>query len=122
MDWAARMERACLAVVARRGCYPAGPVLALEFRCELGEKLPAVWADKDRVLQVFENLISNGLKFTRQGSITIGAKPGEGEVQFWVADTGAGIPLKDVPHVFEPFSPDAQRSSRLAHASETAGR
>lgn len=75
-----------------------------ELRTELATDLPDVWADHDRLLQVFENLIGNALKFTAPGGrITIGAKPRDGEVLFWVADTGSGIPAEEVAHIFDRF-------------------
>ncbi len=62
---------------------------------------PIIEADGERVLQVFENLIGNALKFThRGGSIVIGSTSLERETLFWVKDDGMGIPAADLPHVF----------------------
>jgi PAS domain S-box-containing protein len=63
-----------------------------------------VTCDRDRVLQVFGNLIGNALKFCRAGdSITVsGARAGE-EVRFGIADTGPGIDPKLLPHLFDPY-------------------
>jgi len=67
-------------------------------------ELPEVWADHDRILQVLENLIGNALKFTpSSGRIVVGAGRRHGEVLFWVADTGCGIPPEGLPHVFDRF-------------------
>ncbi len=53
---------------------------------------------------MFENLIGNAIKFTpRDGQITIGATPGDREVHFFVANTGAGILPENLPHVFDRF-------------------
>jgi PAS domain S-box-containing protein len=77
---------------------------SLDLRIEVPPKLPDLWADRDRVMQVFENLVANALKFTaRGGRITIGAKPGEGEVLFWVEDTGAGVAPDEAEYLFERF-------------------
>jgi signal transduction histidine kinase len=66
--------------------------------------VPDVWADRDRLFQIFENLVGNAIKFTESGgTITIGARPQGGEVLFWLADTGAGISAENVPHVFDRF-------------------
>jgi PAS domain S-box-containing protein len=67
-------------------------------------ELPQVLADRDRILQVFSNLIGNAVKWTPPGArITIGADARQGEVCFWVADTGCGIPEQDRAHVFDRF-------------------
>lgn len=77
---------------------------AIELRLDVPRDLPAISADRDRLLQVFENLVGNAVKFTpRGGRITLGAVPREGEVLFWVENTGAGIPAEDLPHLFDRY-------------------
>jgi PAS domain S-box-containing protein len=66
--------------------------------------LPAVSADRDRILQVLENLVGNALKFTPAGgSIRVGAVAREHEVVFLVSDTGPGIAPHLLGSLFQPF-------------------
>jgi PAS domain S-box-containing protein len=74
----------------------------MDLRVDSAAELPDLWADRSRLLQIFENLVGNAIKFTEPGGrITLGAVPGDGHVLFWVADTGAGIADEDLPRLFE---------------------
>jgi PAS domain S-box-containing protein len=85
---------------------------SLELELDVAQELPEVWADRDRLLQIFENLIGNALKFTGAGgTVRVGATPRDGDVLFWVADTGVGIGAENVSQVFDRFW-QAQKSER----------
>jgi signal transduction histidine kinase len=83
---------------------PAVTAASLELQNEVSTDLSLIWADRDRLLQVFENLIGNALKFTTPGGrIAVGAAPRGAETLFWVADTGSGIASEDIAQIFDRF-------------------
>ena len=71
-----------------------------------------VLADPDRLQQVFNNLISNALKFTSEGFIEIGYETSGKMVQFHVKDTGIGIPAQYHEKIFERFRQVEETSTR----------
>lgn len=77
----------------------------LAFEVDIEPDLPAVDADRDRIVQVLINLVSNAVKFTPpQGAIRCEAKrAGAGFVELAVADTGMGIAPEEQPKIFEKF-------------------
>lgn len=80
----------------------AGRGLTLEMAAT--PSLPRVLADRERIAQVFSNLLGNAAKFTpRGGCVRLTAVAGEGSVTFTVEDTGGGISADDLPHVFDRF-------------------
>jgi PAS domain S-box-containing protein len=64
---------------------------------------PIIFADEDRLVQIFNNLISNALKFTSNGSIEIGYQLKVDLLEFFVKDTGIGILSKHYDIIFDRF-------------------
>ncbi|WP_044267003.1 ATP-binding protein [Bacteroides timonensis] len=81
------------------------------FRCPEGVELifePSdeelrIESDKNRIFQVFSNLIGNAFKFTTKGSISYGYRQEEEKIVFHVTDTGTGIAPEKIGKVFERF-------------------
>jgi signal transduction histidine kinase len=74
------------------------------LKLDLGEALPAVCADADRVTQILTNLISNAHKYTLvEGSITVAARRDDGFVRVDVSDTGIGLSPEDQAQLFTKF-------------------
>lgn len=68
-----------------------------------------VYSDTQLLSQLIQNLLSNALRFTSQGTVEIGARlDGEGSVESWVKDSGEGIPPEQIDKVFERFQTSAE--------------
>ena len=70
---------------------------------ETESDLPNIYGDKDRLIQVVINLISNAVKFTEQGNVTCRVKQTDKSIVVSVIDQGVGISEPDQPKVFERF-------------------
>ena len=74
----------------------------LAFDCE--SNIPAVTADKEKLQQALINVISNSVKYTKNGGrIEVSAKAEANGVLINVRDNGMGIPAEDIPRLFERF-------------------
>lgn len=67
-------------------------------------RLPEIVGDRDRLIQVLVNLVSNALKFTEAGSVTCRARLQGHSIVIDVVDTGIGIPEAEQHKVFEKFN------------------
>jgi len=66
--------------------------------------LVRLWCDRDRVEQVFANLLDNAKKYCRPGDVIfVRGEIAAGEARFSVADTGPGIAPEELPHLFQPY-------------------
>lgn len=75
----------------------------LFFIWEKSEPLPVLQTDPGKLKIVIKNLVSNAVKFTEHGTVTIAAHREADGVEICVSDTGIGIALESLPHIFEPF-------------------
>jgi len=73
------------------------------LKLDLDASIPLIKFDRDRIIQVMHNLLSNASKFTQKGQITVKSVLKDGEVRVSVADTGRGIKHEDLSRVFDRF-------------------
>lgn len=93
---------------------PLAKASSLDVALEVSDNVGAVWGDHRRLMQVFENLIGNAIKFTEPGGRIVVRAANEGRhVVFSVSDTGAGIPPESLAHIFDRFWQAATRARRL---------
>ena len=77
----------------------------LSITVDVPKDMSPLWSDRQKVKQILLNLLSNALKFTHQGSVTVSARPNPRErvLELAVTDTGIGVALVDQEKIFEDF-------------------
>ena len=89
------------AIAASRTAFQYAGV---ELKLELPEHLPDVLANESRIEHVFNNLLSNALKFSAPGTaITLSVQGTDKYLEILIADQGPGIPKEELPRVFDRF-------------------
>jgi signal transduction histidine kinase len=75
----------------------------LNFVWNVEPELPHLRTDPTKLKVILKNIISNAVKFTEKGSVTIDAHNKDGGIEINVIDTGIGIAPESLPTIFEPF-------------------
>jgi PAS domain S-box-containing protein len=75
----------------------------LEIKIDLDPELEMLQTSRLYAREILQNFITNAIKYTEKGSVTVGAKPAKDGVQFFVTDTGIGISKSDQEKVFDKF-------------------
>ncbi|HYD57337.1 MAG TPA: ATP-binding protein, partial [Burkholderiales bacterium] len=104
--------RADLERTFRQVAHDKGLRFAVEFDSALP---PVIRTDAARLKQVLKNLLSNAFKFTREGAVTLHARPtqsGRSGIEFEIQDTGIGIPPDKQALIFEAFQQADGTTSR----------
>jgi signal transduction histidine kinase/CheY-like chemotaxis protein len=85
----------------------------LAFRTDVSPLAGGIWrGDGAKLGQVLTNLLSNALKFTAKGHITLAVEPAPGGLSFRVADTGIGVAEEKLALIFEKFTQADSSTSR----------
>lgn len=90
----------------------------IEIRVDIEEDLPEVPMDSRRIRQVLNNLLSNGIKFTKEGIVTLKVFQDDEGLHFSVHDTGMGIPQDEMEKLFRAFE---RTNAAKQHAIEGTG-
>lgn len=104
IEW--RMEPLQITEVVERAIAATSALFQhkdLELIKEIEAGLPEVIGDRDRLIQVVINLISNAVKFTDNGSVTCTVKTHNNTITISIIDAGVGIASSDLDKVFEKF-------------------
>ncbi|HYP53882.1 MAG TPA: PAS domain-containing sensor histidine kinase, partial [Pyrinomonadaceae bacterium] len=113
---ALRLEHVDVSEVVREvvGAYlPAAHARGIELRAEVSPELGTVWTDRHKLSQVLSNLVSNAVKFTSTGEVTVKAAPANGAR--WcveVSDTGIGMSTDALEYIFDSFRQVDERLTR----------
>jgi PAS domain S-box-containing protein len=75
----------------------------LDLAVDVDDSIPKIRLDRDKIIQVLINLVSNAIKYTEKGSITISTKQEDNAVHVIVQDTGLGIKAEDMQKLFRAF-------------------
>ena len=81
----------------------AAQSMGIDLVLDLDRSLPTMAFDKDRLVQVFVNLVNNALKFTERGSIRLISNQAGPVIRLSVEDTGCGMPAEEIPKLFQEF-------------------
>lgn len=95
---------------------PSAEAKGLILNIDAGPRLGAVMASRLYLEEILQNFITNSIKYTKEGSVTLQAQRKLGTVSFSVSDTGIGMSKTDQKHVFEKFYRSEDYRTR-----ETAG-
>lgn len=78
----------------------------ISLRSKVPASFPDLYADKNKLIQILFNLIHNAVKFTNEGTVTIGASQEKKMAIITITDTGVGIDKEIQPYIFQAYKQD----------------
>lgn len=87
----------------QKNYQPQAEVKGLELKTAIDPHLELLQSSKLYTREILQNFITNAIKYTEKGQVTIGARAKYGGVEFYVTDTGIGISKSDIDKVFDKF-------------------
>ncbi len=75
----------------------------IKLKTEVIDHLTPIISSKTYIVDILKNIVENAVKYTDKGTVTIGVKRDDGDVIFYVSDTGIGVSHSDSKHVFDKF-------------------
>lgn len=116
-----RLEPTNIGVVVEEavaGLLRAAQAKAIELSIQSPPRLPRIPADRDRIKQVFVNLLDNAVKYCPEGSrVQVRLRTDVEGIVVEVADNGPGIPEEDLPHIFEKMYRVEKEGTRAIEGS-----
>lgn len=83
---------------------PIAEAAGIQFETHAPERLPPIKGDPDRLAQCLQNLLNNAFRYTpKDGQVTLTLAGDPTGIRLQISDTGLGIPLKHLPHIFDRF-------------------
>jgi two-component system phosphate regulon sensor histidine kinase PhoR len=89
----------------------------LYLNTKIDEKVSTIFTDREKLKRILVNLVSNGIKYTEKGGVTIEAVKEKDKVRFCVCDTGIGIPKEHFKKIFTRFYQVASPHTRKVTGS-----
>ena len=83
--------------------YPQTKAKEIDFVLKVDDSLETMYSDEDRIKQIIKNLLSNALKFTESGKISLIVKDEDKDIKVIVKDEGIGIPEDKLENIFDRF-------------------
>lgn len=101
--------------------HPKQPKVVFRLRNQLENGMENIYTDATRLKQTIINLVTNGMKYTKEGSVELTVSSLADGILFSVVDTGVGISQEDLPQLFNRFSRSQDEEKNVKHSGTGLG-